>query len=118
VTAALAVDGPAAPPRDNGELVFAEPWEGRAFGMAVTLHESGLFGWDRFQAALISRIKAWEDDHPPGECYRYYRCWLEALEDVLAGSGVVAADETTTRAHALTHRPAGHDHDHEHPHEH
>ena len=29
----LDVDGPAAPPRSNGELVFAEPWEGRAFGL-------------------------------------------------------------------------------------
>ena len=25
--------GPAAPPRDNGELVFAAPWEGQAFGV-------------------------------------------------------------------------------------
>ncbi|MGQ0481898.1 MAG: nitrile hydratase accessory protein [Pseudonocardia sp.] len=111
MTAAIAVEGPAAPPRDNGELVFAEPWEGRAFGMAVTLCESGLLGWDRFQAALIGRIKAWEDDHPPGECYSYYGCWLGALEDVLADSGLVLADETTARTGELAGRPAGHDHD-------
>ena len=36
MTAPLDLAGPAAPPRDNGELVFAQPWESRAFGMAVT----------------------------------------------------------------------------------
>jgi nitrile hydratase accessory protein len=115
VTAPLAMDGPGAPPRDNGELVFAEPWESRAFGMAVSLRDAGAFRWERFQAALIARIKAWEDDHPPGECYSYYRCWLGALEDVLAGDGTVSADEVTARARALADRPTGHDHgDHHH----
>ena len=82
--APLAVDGPAAPPRANGELVFAEPWESRAFGMAVTLHDSGAFTWPTFQAALIARIAAWESGHPEGECWSYYQQWLGALEDVLA----------------------------------
>ena len=27
--------GPAALPRDNGELIFAAPWEGRAVALAV-----------------------------------------------------------------------------------
>ncbi|GED84200.1 hypothetical protein TNCT6_12850 [Streptomyces sp. 6-11-2] len=44
-----AIEGPAAPRRSNGELVFAEPWESRAFGMAVTLYEAGVFGWTEFQ---------------------------------------------------------------------
>jgi nitrile hydratase accessory protein len=115
VTAPLAIDGPEAPPRANGELVFAEPWESRAFGMAVTLHDSGAFRWEQFQAALIARIAAWEAGHPSGECFSYYRCWLEALEDVLAGDGTVFADEITARARELGARPAGHDHgDHHH----
>ena len=42
MTAPLDIEGPAAPPRSNGELVFAEPWESRAFGMAVTLYEAGV----------------------------------------------------------------------------
>ena len=28
-------------PRQNGELVFAAPWEARAFGLAVALNEAG-----------------------------------------------------------------------------
>jgi nitrile hydratase accessory protein len=114
--APLAVDGPAAPPRANGELVFAEPWESRAFGMAVTLHDSGAFAWPTFQAALIARIAAWESGHPEGECWSYYQHWLGALEDVLAGDGTVSADEITTRAHTLAQRPTGHEHPDDHGH--
>lgn len=117
VGAQLAIDGPAAPPRDNGELVFVEPWESRAFGMAMSLHDAGAFTWEQFQAALIVRIKAWEDGHPPDERYSYYACWLGALEDVLAGDGTVFADEISARAGELAARPSGHDHareDHDH----
>jgi len=109
-TAPLALDGPAAPPRDNGELVFAEPWESRAFGMAVSLHDSGAFEWPTFQAALIARIAAWENGHPDSECWSYYQHWLGALEDVLAADGTVVADEVADRARELSARAPGHDH--------
>ncbi|HEY4420065.1 MAG TPA: nitrile hydratase accessory protein [Pseudonocardia sp.] len=119
MTAPLAIDGQAAPPRINGELVFAEPWESRAFGMAVSLYESGMFDWLQFRAALIARIGAWENGHPEGECWNYYQHWLGALEDVLAVDGTVFTDEVTDRAKALAGRPAGYDHgDHDHPHDH
>lgn len=110
MSAPLAIDGPAAPPRSNGELVFAEPWESRAFGMAVSLYEAGLFTWAQFQAALIARIASWEAGHPAGDCWNYYRHWLGALEDVLAGDGTVFPDEVAHRAAALATRPEGHDH--------
>lgn len=108
--APLDIDGPAAPPRSNGELVFAEPWESRAFGMAVTLYDAGRFTWPQFQAALIARIAAWERNPPPGECWSYYQHWLGALEDVLAAAGTVLAGDIDARAESLAHRPAGHDH--------
>ncbi|MFC4533046.1 nitrile hydratase accessory protein [Sphaerisporangium dianthi] len=118
MTAPLDAEGPAAPPRSNGELVFAEPWESRAFGMAVTLHEAGVFAWPRFQAALIARIAAWETaPAEKKEPWNYYRHWLGALEDVLAGQGAVSADEVTARARTLSGRPAAHDH-RDHPHDH
>src|SRR5262249_18525318 len=41
-----AMEGATALPRENGELVFDEPWQGRAFGMAVALHEDGLYEWE------------------------------------------------------------------------
>ena len=110
--APLEIDGPAAPPRSNGELVFAEPWESRAFGLAVTLYDAGAFEWSQFQAALIAQIAAWERAHPVGECFSYYRCWLAALESVLAEAGMVTSHDIADRAAALAARPPGHDHDH------
>jgi nitrile hydratase accessory protein len=115
VTAPLAIDGPAAPPRSNGELVFAEPWESRAFGMAVTLYAAGAFGWSAFQAALIARIARWEAD-PDRQPWSYYQHWLGALEDVLAANGAVSADEITERASRMAELPAGHDHREDHAH--
>jgi nitrile hydratase accessory protein len=102
----LDVYGPASPPRSNGELVFAEPWESRAFGLALALHEGGAFEWEDFRHELIATIAVWDEE------WSYYRCWLRALESVLAARGVVGRDEVDARAVALAGRPAGHDHDH------
>jgi nitrile hydratase accessory protein len=118
MTAPLDIDGPAAPPRSNGELVFSEPWESRAFGMAVSLSEAGAFTWAEFQAALIARIAGFETASPADKRWNYYQLWLAALEDVLVGLSAVSAAEITARAEALAYRPAGHDqagdHDHRH----
>jgi nitrile hydratase accessory protein len=112
MSAPMDTEGPAAPPRANGELVFAEPWESRAFGMAVTLYESGVFAWPQFQAALIARITAWEATATDGAHWSYYQHWLGALEDVLSACGAVKADDVAARAEALSQRPSGHDHPH------
>jgi nitrile hydratase accessory protein len=116
MSAPLDIEGPAAPPRANGELVFAEPWESRAFGMAVALYEAGAFTWPEFQAALIARIAAWETAAAPEEPYNYYQLWLAALEDVLVNLCAVSTDEVAARSQALAQRPPGHDHDHPHSH--
>lgn len=112
MTAAVQLDGVATPPRSNGELVFAEPWESRAFAMAVALTEAGVFAWPQLQAALIARIAGWEAAPHDDADWRYYRHWLGALEDVLGGCGVVLADEVSVRAEGLARRPKGHDHIH------
>ena len=119
MTAPLAVDGPSAPPRSNGELVFAAPWESRAFGLVVSLYEAGAFEWARFQAALIARIGTWERTHAEGTAWNYYEHWLGALEDLLAADGTIAGPEIADRVARLAARPAGHDHDrpgHDHHH--
>jgi nitrile hydratase accessory protein len=114
---ALDVDGPAAPPRSNGELVFGAPWESRTFGMAMALTDAGVLDWETFRNALIGRIRRWETDPPEGECWNYYRCWQLALEDCLVVSGIVANTGVAERGAELSARPAGYDHgDHKHPH--
>jgi nitrile hydratase accessory protein len=110
--------GPAAPPRDNGELVFAAPWESRAFGVALALHDAGRIDWEDFRQSLIGEISAWEAAHPSGAGWSYYECWLRALEQVVSRKGLVGAGDLQARAAVLAARPAGHDHGHEHGHEH
>ena len=110
------LQGAVAPPRSNGELVFAAPWEGRAFGLALALHGSGAFTWKEFSSELARSIARWEAEHPAGEAYPYYRCWLEALESLLEDRGIVDRAATLDRAERLGERPAGHDHRHDHEH--
>lgn len=101
----LLPDGAAgAPPPSNGELLFAAPWESRAFAMAVGRAEAGVLSWDAFRGRLVRRI----DTAGPG--VPYYACWLAALEDVLAASGRVTGPEETRRARDLAHCSSGHDH--------
>jgi nitrile hydratase accessory protein len=89
------MEGQAALPRKNGELVFEEPWQGRVFGMAVALHERGRFEWEEFRRALIAQIAAAEARPGP---FVYYEIWLQTFEELLAGKGLVTGaelDETT-----------------------
>jgi nitrile hydratase accessory protein len=111
----LDVSGPAAPPRSNGELVFAAPWESRAFGLAMALHDGGLFEWEAFRQQLIAAVARAE---ATGGEFSYYRCWLEALQVLLDGSGLVDLAAVEARAGELAGRPAGHDHRHDHGHGH
>jgi len=87
-TSLAAVDGAlgaAAPlPRDNGELVFEEPWQGRALGMGVVVMERTGATWADFRRHLVAAIA---DHEPcPGEsaATAYYTAWLDALEALLA----------------------------------
>lgn len=108
----LDIDGAAAPPRSNGELVFAEPWQSRIFGVTVSMHEAGYFEWPAFQAELISAISGWEASSPDGAPFDYYACWLRAFEALLDSLGLLEASRVRTRITEHRARPAGHDHGH------
>jgi len=84
------MDGPVALPRDNGELVFAAPWEGRAVALAVALVERLGLPWDAFRLRLIDAI-ADDPDRP------YYESWAAALEAL-----VVSLELATTEALTAT----------------
>lgn len=101
-------------PRSNGELVFEEPWESRAFGMAAALADLGTFEWGEFQSALIAAIAECEDGNDDQQVYRYYERWLGALETLVISRGLVSAQDLDERITQFSCRPAGHDHDHDH----
>ncbi|MGH7365849.1 MAG: nitrile hydratase accessory protein [Candidatus Rokuibacteriota bacterium] len=89
------MEGRTALPRKNGELVFEEPWQGRVFGMAVALHERGLYDWEEFRQALIAHVAAAE---ARGGAFVYYEIWLQTFEDLLSRKDLVTGtelDETT-----------------------
>lgn len=109
--------GAAAPPLANGELAFDELWQGRVFGIARSLAERGLYSWDDFRERLIAAIAAWEADARPGVEYRYYDCFLTALEGLLVDRRIVAPGELRDRIGQFAARPHGHDHVHDHEHE-
>jgi len=113
--ALLDVHGPAAPPRRNGELVFAAPWESRLFGLTLSLSRAGVFAWDEFRARLIDEIRAWETAGARQAEWSYYECWQAAFEALLAAKGICARTELERRVRALAARPAGHDHPGAHP---
>lgn len=91
--AVAAMSGSAALPRRNGELVFAAPWESRAFGIAVGLSQAGLYTWDDFREQLMAEIAAWERAGHPAEEWSYYECWLSALETILAAKAIASDEE-------------------------
>ena len=97
------LEGPVSPPRDNGEIVFAAPWERRAFGVTIALCRSGACEWETFRRALIARIAA--DEARP-----YWESWSAALEDVLGDAALLSVEEVAARHREFLARPHGHDH--------
>lgn len=70
----MTVEHPQPPP-------FAEPWEARAFAIAVRLAERGHFTWPEFSALLAEAVRLFPDEG-------YYRQWLRALEKITAQKGL------------------------------
>jgi nitrile hydratase accessory protein len=110
---ALELDGAAAPPRRNGELVFETPWESRLFGLTLALCEARAFEWEEFRRLLIEEIGRGDVPGRGAGPWSYYARWEAAFERLLAAKGLCAGAELEARVHALAARPAGHDHAHE-----
>ena len=68
-------DGPTAPPRTNGELVFAAPWQARAFGICVAVLEREGLGWPAFRTHLIAAIA----EDPDRDYYDSFGLALDAF---------------------------------------
>ena len=88
------MEGEAALPRQNGELAFEAPWEGRAFGMAVAMNEHGLYHWREFRDQLVAEIAAIERAQGPSS---YYEQWLASLGKLVIAKGLITAEELEAR---------------------
>jgi len=86
--------GAAPLPRDNGELVFEEPWQGRALGMGVVVLERTGATWDEFREHLVAAIAGRPQRAGESAAAAYYAAWLDALEALLAARGLPALQQT------------------------
>ena len=106
-------------PGGDGQASFREPWELRAFALAVAAYHAGQYEWSEFQLSLIASIRRWEAEgaDEAGEPWSYYEHWLTALETVLAGSGLLseATLDDRTREVLATPRTANHHEAHREP---
>lgn len=72
---------------------FSEPWQARAFAIAVVASRQGCFTWSEWTRALSRELQGASDD-------AYFECWLSALQSLLIGNGAVAQGEILERKHA------------------
>ena len=86
---------------DEDGPTFEEPWQARAFGVAVALHDDGAgFEWSAFQERLIEEVGREDPGVADAEALEgvYYEQWLAALERLLVDDGVLDPGELEDRA--------------------
>jgi nitrile hydratase accessory protein len=94
------------PEMPSGGVTFAEPWEARAFGLAVALATSGHFAWEEFRQRLIAEVAAADAGASAGiPPAKYYECWLVALEKTVTAMGIAEATEIDRRAEFIAANP-------------
>ena len=103
-------------PRDEEGVVFAAPWEAKAFALVVHLHQQGCFEWQEWVDALSGEVAAdrGRTPHQP-----YYELWLSAAESLVNLKGLVAAERLAAERDSLrsAQQAAAHDHGHHHDHD-
>ena len=69
---------------DEGEPVFAEPWQAQVFAMTVALFEQGLFSWAEWTETFSSKRAERTASGSTLESTLYYQDWLAALETLVS----------------------------------
>lgn len=93
-------DSTGAPDLPDGGT-FDEPWQARAFALAVALTDERGLDWERFQSRLVEEVADAPDGDSEGPDDDYYRRWLAALERLLVEEALVAPGELGDRVAAF-----------------
>ena len=102
-------------PKDEDGVVFAAPWEAKAFALVVHLHQRGAFEWKAWVAALAAEIAA---DRVRDAATPYYQLWLNAAESLVTSHALIDATRlTATRAAMQAAQASVKNHDHNHDHD-
>jgi len=81
-------------------LAFAEPWQARAFAIAVVASRQGCFTWSEWTHSLGRELQRTSDTDPKAAEANYFDCWLSALQSLLLSKGAVGEVELHERKHA------------------
>jgi nitrile hydratase accessory protein len=75
------------PGERSGAPAFANPWQARAFALAVALNEAGHLDWPRWTRLLGEEIarRTPAGSAPSASDDAYYECWIAALERACGG---------------------------------
>ena len=84
-------------PRDQDGPVFSQPWEAKAFALAVRLSEAGWFTWPEWVRIFSQEIKVAQERNDPDLGDTYYQHWLNALERICAAKGLVGSEDIHRR---------------------
>ncbi len=90
---------PAREGREEDEPVFHEPWEGRAFGLAISMGRHGVFSPEGLRFAIESLEPA------RYLASSYYERWMAALEGALLKKGIVTEEELKDRTELFQKHP-------------
>ena len=96
MTRELDVDGPGAPPRSNGELIFEYPWQGRLFAATMAACDADLIDYSDFRDRLIAQIT--ERDRREAGPEEYWSAWQDALELLMLAVGLTQPGDIDRRA--------------------
>ena len=64
------------------DLIFSEPWQAELFALTVSLHEKGFFEWGAWTKTLGKNLKL-DKGKGKDDLTRYFKSWLNALEETL-----------------------------------
>ncbi|HLJ93745.1 MAG TPA: nitrile hydratase accessory protein [Gemmataceae bacterium] len=107
----VAIEDYPAMPRDAEGPVFNEPWQARAFALAVRLSEAGWFSTREWTAFLSQEIHSASAPCSRDLHSQYYHHWLSALERLCIEKRLVTAADMRRRKEewrqAYLHTPHG-----------
>lgn len=92
----------ALPSFDDADLIFAEPWEARAFAIIVRLAEAGQFTWGEWVECFAREVAAATQAEAGGAPAKtYYEQWLDAAETLLVAKGLTSRPQLLAKRFAI-----------------
>lgn len=82
----------------DGDMVFREPWEAKAFAIVVTLSQAGHFTWSEWVDCFSGQVeKATRIEAEGGTPKSYYEQWVDATEAMLVSKGITSGEQVTAK---------------------